>query len=142
MFLSYFQINLLNLCMYGCFNDAVSSSDYIAASDKMINEQMNWKGDGRKRLWTNLSYYPCINLEGLRKTIKSLNQENRFPSRDLSPGPPEYEAGVLTTRPLHSITLLTIFPIKLLPRYFSLEAYCPDASLRVQLLLRNILFRL
>jgi hypothetical protein len=47
---------------------------------------MNWKGCG-------------ICLEGLRKTTKNLSQDSRSPGRDLNPGPPEYEAGVLTTRP-------------------------------------------
>jgi hypothetical protein len=37
-------------------------------------------------------------LEGLRKATKSLIQDSRSPGRDLKPGPPEYEAGVVTTR--------------------------------------------
>jgi hypothetical protein len=36
---------------------------------------MNWKGRGRKRSWPNVSYYPGICLEGLRRTT----------------GPPEYK---------------------------------------------------
>jgi hypothetical protein len=35
---------------------------------------------------------PGTSLEGLRKTTKNLGQDSRFPSRDLKPGPPEYEA--------------------------------------------------
>jgi hypothetical protein len=50
-----------------------------------------------------LRYYPGIGLEELRKTTKNLNQDSRFPGRDLKPGPTEYEAGVLTTRPRLSI---------------------------------------
>jgi hypothetical protein len=57
---------------------------------------MNWKGFERKRSWPNLRYYPNICLEGLRKTTKIPSQDSRFPGRDLNPGPPEYEAGVLT----------------------------------------------
>jgi hypothetical protein len=30
--------------------------------------------------------------------MKNRSQDNRSPSRDLNPGAPEYEAGVLTTR--------------------------------------------
>jgi hypothetical protein len=30
-------------------------------------------------------------------------QNGRSPGRDPKPGPPEYEAGVVTTRPLHSV---------------------------------------
>jgi hypothetical protein len=58
---------------------------------------MNWKGFGRKQSWPNLSYYTDICLEELWKTKKKLFQDSRSPGRDLNPGPPEYEAGVLTT---------------------------------------------
>jgi hypothetical protein len=46
--------------------------------------------------------YPGIRLDGLRKTTKSRSQDKRSPGRDLNPRPPEYEAGVLTTRPRRS----------------------------------------
>jgi hypothetical protein len=59
---------------------------------------VNWKGFGRKRSWTNLGKYPGICVEGLRKATKVLIQDSRSPCRDLNPGPPEYEAGVLITR--------------------------------------------
>jgi hypothetical protein len=64
---------------------------------------MNWEGCGRKRSWTNSRYYPGICLEGLRKTMKNLSQDSRSPGRDLNPGPLEYEAGVVTTRPRRSV---------------------------------------
>jgi hypothetical protein len=64
---------------------------------------MNWKGWGRKRSWLNLSYYPSIFLEGLRKTTKNFSQDTRSPGRDLNPGPPEFEAGVLTTQARRSV---------------------------------------
>jgi hypothetical protein len=54
-------------------------------------------------LWPNFRYYLGICLEGLRKTTKNLSQVSRSPGRDLNPGPPEYEAGVLTTRPRRSV---------------------------------------
>jgi hypothetical protein len=60
---------------------------------------MNGKGCGRKRSWPNLRYYPGICLEGLRKATKNFSQDSRSPGRDLNSGPPEYEAGMLTTRP-------------------------------------------
>jgi hypothetical protein len=59
---------------------------------------MNWKGCERKRSWPNLRYYPSICLEGPRKTVQNLSQDSWSPGRDLNPRPPEYEAGVLTTR--------------------------------------------
>jgi hypothetical protein len=67
---------------------------------------MNWKGCGRKSSWPNLWYYPGICLEGLRKTMKNLSQNSRCPNRYLNPGPPEYEAGVLTTQPRGLVTAL------------------------------------
>jgi hypothetical protein len=66
---------------------------------------MNWKGCGRKRSWPDVRYFPGICLEGVRKTTKYLSQDNRSLGRDLNLGPPEYEAGVLTTQPLRSVTL-------------------------------------
>jgi hypothetical protein len=47
-----------------------------------------------------------IFLEGLRKTTKHLSQDSGPPCRDLNPDPPEYEAGVLTVWPGHSVYLL------------------------------------
>jgi hypothetical protein len=34
--------------------------------------------------------------------MKTLGQDSRSPGRDLNPGSPEYEAGVLITRPRRS----------------------------------------
>jgi hypothetical protein len=50
--------------------------------------------------------YPGIFLEGLRKTVKHLSQDSRSPGWNLNTGSPEYEAEVLTTRPLRSVILL------------------------------------
>jgi hypothetical protein len=65
---------------------------------------MNWKGCGRKRSWPNLRYYSGICQERLRKTTKNLSQDSRSLGRDLNPGRPEYEAGVLTTRSRRPVT--------------------------------------
>jgi hypothetical protein len=51
-----------------------------------------------KQLWPNLRYYSGICLVRLRKTAKTC-QDSQSPGQDLNPGPPEYEAGVLTTQP-------------------------------------------
>jgi hypothetical protein len=64
---------------------------------------VNWKGLGRKRSWTNLRYYPGISLEGLRKTTNKPPLGSRSSGRDLNTGPPEYDAGMLTTRPRRSV---------------------------------------
>jgi hypothetical protein len=45
-----------------------------------------------------LRYCPDIHLEGLKKP-QNLCQDSRSLGRDLKPGPPEYEAGVLSIRP-------------------------------------------
>jgi hypothetical protein len=37
------------------------------------------------------------------KTTKNLSQDSRSLGRDLSPGPREYEAGVLSNRPRRSV---------------------------------------
>jgi hypothetical protein len=64
---------------------------------------MNSKGFGRKRSWPR--YYPRTCLKELRKSLKTLSQDSRSPGRDLNPGPPEYEAGVLTTRQRRSVLI-------------------------------------
>jgi hypothetical protein len=56
---------------------------------------MSWKGFGGKRSWPYFEVYPGICLEELKKTMKK-PQYNQSLGRDLNPGPPEYEAGVLT----------------------------------------------
>jgi hypothetical protein len=50
-------------------------------------------------------YYSGIRLEGLRGTTKNLSQDSKSLDRDLNPGPPEYQVGVLTTRPRGSVTM-------------------------------------
>jgi hypothetical protein len=62
---------------------------------------MHCKGCGRKRSWLNLRYYTSICLEVLKKNI---SQDNRSPGRDLNPGPPEYDAGMLTTKLRRSVS--------------------------------------
>jgi hypothetical protein len=47
-----------------------------------------------------IRYYLGICMKGLRETTKNLSQDSRSPGRDLNPKPPEYESGMLTTRPL------------------------------------------
>jgi len=63
------------------------------------------EGSGRDLI---LSHYSGIRLEGLRKTTATLSQDSWFPGPDLNPGPPEYEAGVLTTRPQLFVSLIYI----------------------------------
>jgi hypothetical protein len=68
---------------------------------------MNWKDLVRSGRGLILRYNPGIRLDGLKKTTKtSVTIVGR---RDLNPGPPEYEAGVLTTGTRRSVsTLVTL----------------------------------
>jgi hypothetical protein len=54
------------------------------------------KGSGRDLI---LWYYPRICLEGLRIYMKALSQNRRSPGRDVNPGFPENESGMLATPP-------------------------------------------
>jgi hypothetical protein len=66
------------------------------------------EGSGRGII---LMHCPGICLELLGKTTINLSQDSRSPGRYFNPGPPEYEAGLLTTRPLCSVTLQLKFGI-------------------------------
>jgi hypothetical protein len=68
-----------NLVVFGLFNDALRSSGYTAWNDWM-------------------------SLKELRKTTKSLSQGSRPPDLELNPGPPEYEAEMLTSQPRRSVS--------------------------------------
>jgi hypothetical protein len=68
---------------------------------------MNWKRFGKKRLWPNFKVLYRHSLEEPRKTKIILNQDIR--SRDFNPESPEYETGVLTTRPRRSVMGTVIF---------------------------------
>jgi hypothetical protein len=46
-----------------------------------------------------LRFHPSIHLDGLRKTTKNISQDIWSLDLDLNLGPPEYEAGMLTTQP-------------------------------------------
>jgi hypothetical protein len=46
-----------------------------------------------------LRHCPGICLKGPGNNTKGLSLDSRSPGRDLNPGPPEQDAGVLSTRP-------------------------------------------
>jgi hypothetical protein len=56
---------------------------------------MNWRENGRKRLYSNLKQYPGICVDGLRKSTEKLNYNSRDPGRDPNFRIPDYETGVL-----------------------------------------------
>jgi hypothetical protein len=57
---------------------------------------MNWKEYVMKRSWCNLRYH-CICLDELSKITKNYRQNSQCSGQYFNPGPPEYEAEVLTT---------------------------------------------
>jgi hypothetical protein len=74
---------------------------------------MKWKRFGRKRSCSYFNVLSGIRLEGRTKIMKNLSQDSRSPGRDLKPGSPEYEAGVLTTRLRRSVPhyeMSAVFP--------------------------------
>jgi hypothetical protein len=48
---------------------------------------------------------------GIEKNYENLSQDSQFQGRYLNPGPPEYEAGFLTTSPRHSVFNCYIYVI-------------------------------
>jgi hypothetical protein len=69
---------------------------------------MNWKGFRKKRSWPNFKVLSWHFSGGTEENDENLSQVNRSPGRDFNPRPPEYEAGVLATRPRHSMILYKI----------------------------------
>jgi hypothetical protein len=59
---------------------------------------VNWKGFGRKQSWYNFKVLFQHSPGGTDETHEK-PQDIRSPGSDFNPGPPEYEAGMLTTRP-------------------------------------------
>jgi hypothetical protein len=60
---------------------------------------MNCEGFGRKQSRPNFKVLSRHSPKGTEKNMKTLSQDSRSPGRDLSLGPPEYEAAMLTTGP-------------------------------------------
>jgi hypothetical protein len=60
---------------------------------------MNWKEFGRKRPWPNFKLLSWHSPRRTEENHENLNQDIQSPGRDMNPGPSEYEAVVLTTRP-------------------------------------------
>jgi hypothetical protein len=65
---------------------------------------MSSKGCGRKRSLTNFKVLYHYLPVGTEENDENLSQDSQSPGRDLNPGPPEYEAEVLTTRSRSSVT--------------------------------------
>jgi hypothetical protein len=88
----------------GLFNDAVNSSDNMVPNDMKIHEEWigkHMEGNSQDLIWG-------ISLEGLRKITKNLGQNSQCMGCALNMGPPDYEAGVLTTQKWHLVQYLEI----------------------------------
>jgi hypothetical protein len=60
---------------------------------------INWKGFVGSVCGLILRYYPGIHMQGLRKTMKNLNQDSWSPALRFEAGTLKYKAVVLATRP-------------------------------------------
>jgi hypothetical protein len=60
---------------------------------------MNWKGFGRKQSWPNFKVLHRNSPGATEKTTKNHNVDSWSLGPRIEPGPPVYEAGVLTTQP-------------------------------------------
>jgi hypothetical protein len=93
------------------FYDAFSVTRLFSADGRMISEWWwivkDLAGSGCGLV---LRHYPGIRVEGLRKSTKknSLMVPGRR-DRDFNPWYPKYEAGVLTTRPIHIKTAKLVY---------------------------------
>jgi hypothetical protein len=92
------------------FNERfLNNTDYTAWNGRLTGGW--WTGKDVK--WSsrhNWSYFPGICLDGLRKIAKTLtiSEDSWSPSQNLTPLP-QYEAGVLNTRPRRSFGLSYLF---------------------------------
>jgi hypothetical protein len=64
---------------------------------------MNWKGCGTKRRWPDLSSYLGNFWRNWGNPREETCQNSRSPVQYLNPGPPKYEAEMLTTQPRRSL---------------------------------------
>jgi hypothetical protein len=63
---------------------------------------MNLKGCVSKRMWSNFNVLSRTVVGETEENHDIISQDIRCSGRDMKPGPPEYEAGMLTTRPQRS----------------------------------------
>jgi hypothetical protein len=77
-----------------------TQSDYISWNDIMIDEMERIRKEGTvSHFQGTIPAFACR----VRKTTKNLHEDSRYPGRDFKPGPPKYEARVLTSQRRHSV---------------------------------------
>jgi hypothetical protein len=83
-----------NKYTYGLFNDAVSSSAYIVQNDVLSNECSGIDVEvGMAKNKVLFWHFP-----GGAKENHEICHDSQSLGRDMNPGHPEYEAGVLSTQ--------------------------------------------
>jgi hypothetical protein len=99
------EIATFGLACFICslFNDAFQQLRLNNVEWKGDKWVMNWKWFGRKRLWPNFKELYQHSCRGAEENQENFSQDRRFPGRDINPVPPEYEAGVFTSRPRRSV---------------------------------------
>ena len=86
------------------FDDDFNSSEYTFSNDTVIGEQgtgNNVERRGRSSTGGGIREFPAKTWA----TTRCLRHDNRFPGRDLNPGPPKFYAIMLLTSLRSSVTL-------------------------------------
>jgi hypothetical protein len=122
--MSRMTVNMKIIAMWSKLRKLLSYLFIVYLATLLVSQTISrrMRGCGRKWSWPNSRYYPGICLEGLRQITKNLGQDSRPSGRDLNPGPPEYEAGMLTTRPWRSVKTAIMINVR--------EGGCPQTSSR------------
>jgi hypothetical protein len=89
---------------------------------------MNLNGFGRKRPWPNFKVLTRHSSGGTEEIHDNLCQDSRFPCLNLYPGPPEYEAGVLTIRLRRTILWLEVIRISFQTKHEKLHTQVLNRS--------------
>jgi hypothetical protein len=67
---------------------------------------MNWKGFRRKSPWPNFKALLWHSPGGTEENHEKLSQDSWSLGQNLNLKPSEYETGILTTRPQHSVLFI------------------------------------
>jgi hypothetical protein len=94
------RINFIYLFIYSLTTLSVSQTTQRRMKGRYVNDKL-------ERMWkvAVVAYFKQLSQYFPRETEEKhkKSQSSRSPCRDLNPGLPEYEAGVLTTRPRRSV---------------------------------------
>jgi hypothetical protein len=100
--LDHIQLACLFVCLFVCLTPLCKHLTQYRVESRDERWMMNWESCGRKQSSCNFKAL-SRNLPGTDENHENLSNDSRSPGRDLNLGPPEYEAGVLTTRSWFSV---------------------------------------